>query len=445
VVVGARCAGSPLATRLAEGGLSVALVDRAAFPSDTLSTHIFQAEGVAALGRLGVMEQVRATGAPWIERASMRLDDVTVTVPWPTRPGDPGPQLCVRRSLLDAILVERAAAAGAVLHLGSRVTGLVTESGRGLRSGHAGRTAGVRVHRSGGEGDDVELRAPLVVGADGRASTVGRLVGARRYHVVPNQRFACWGYYQDACWERPASLVIERWGTEFVVACPADSGLYLVIVFPPLDRLGEFRADAEGAFAAAVARCPAVADVVGGGRREGRLSPMASHPAFFRESCGPGWALVGDAGHFKDPAPGQGISDALRQADRLAAVVLGAWDHGLDAALRQWTRWRDADAFEMHWFATDMGRAGTVPLVLLEIVRGMLATPDGGGRMFDVFNHRARPSEILTPVQLARATARLLGAGAQPRRQVLEEVRDVVREEVRRRWLNRWPAYVAAG
>jgi menaquinone-9 beta-reductase len=187
-----------------------------------------------------------------------------------------------------------------------------------------------------------------------------------------------------------------------------------------------------------------VAGVIEGARRVGRLSPMASQPAFFRESSGPGWALVGDAGHFKDPAPGQGISDALRQAERLATAVLGAWDAGLDAALRRWARWRDDDAFEMHWFAADMGRGGTVPLVLLEIVRGMLATPDGGRRMFDVFNHRARPSEILTPARLARASARLLRAGDHPRRQVLEEVGDVVREEVRRRWLNRRPVYVAA-
>ena len=437
VVVGARCAGSPLAAHLADGGMSVALVDQATFPRDTLSTHVFQAEGVACLNRLGVLDQVRASGAPWIERASMTLDDVSVTVPWPTLPGDPGPQLCVRRSLLDAVLVERAAAAGVDLHLGRRVIGLVEEGGR---------VAGVRVQRA--EREEDELRATLVVGADGRASTVARLVGARRYHVVPNQRFACWGYYEGARWQAPATLLIERWGTEFVVGCPADSGLYLQTVIPPLDRLDEFRAGAEAAFDATVARRPAVAEVLGGARRVGRLTTVASYEGFFRTSAGPGWALVGDAGHFKDPAPAQGISDALRQVERLAAAVLGSGagrDGGLDAALGRWARWRDADAFEMHWFAVDMGAGGTVPLVLREIVRGMLATPDGAGRMFDVFNHRARPSQILTPVRLARATGRLLRSGDHPRRAVVEEVGDVVREEIRRRWLNLRPAYVAAG
>lgn len=432
VVVGARCAGSPLATLLAEGGLSVALVDRATFPSDTPSTHIFQAEGVACLDRLGVLDRVVATGAPWLERVSMRLDDVVVTVPWPTRAGDPGPSLCVRRALLDAILVDRAAAAGVSLHVGTSVTGLVHDDGR---------VGGVRVRDDGGE---AVLRAPLVVGADGRASTVARLVGARRYHVVPNQRFAYWGYYDGARWDSPASLTIERWGTEFVIACPADSGLYLVIVFPPLDRRAEFRADAQAAFDATVASCPTVAGVVAGARRVGRLSAMLSHQAFFRTSSGPGWALVGDAGHFKDPAPGQGISDALRQVERLAPAVVGSWGGGVDAAVRRWERWRNADAYEMHWFATDMGGGGAVPLVLVEIVRGMLAAPDGGRRMFDVFNHRERPSAILSPAQLARATTRLLAGGRHPRADVLAEVRQVLRQELRRRWLNLRPDYVAA-
>ncbi len=332
---------------------------------------------------------------------------------------------CLRR------LRARAAEAGADLRTGTRVTGLVRDGDR---------VAGVRVEAADGSG--AELRARLVVGADGRASTVARLVGARRYHVVPNQRFAYWGYYEAARWDPPASLAIERWDTEFVVACPADSGLYLVIAFPPLDRLPAFREDADAAFDATVARCPTVAGVVAGARRVGRLSAMVSHEAFLRESSGPGWALVGDAGHFKDPAPGQGISDALRHAERLAEAVVASWDGPLDAALRRWERWRDADAYEMHWFATDMGRAGTVPLVLVEIVRGMLATPDGGRRMFDVFNHRQPPSAILTPLELARASVRLLRDGRHRRADVLNEVGDVLRQEVRRRWLNVRHAYV---
>ncbi|HWC11678.1 MAG TPA: FAD-dependent monooxygenase, partial [Acidimicrobiales bacterium] len=162
VVVGARCAGAPLATFLARAGLSVALVDRATFPSDTPSTHVFQASGVAVLGRLGVVDRLLAAGAPWLEMAEFRIDDVHARLPWPTRPGDPGPGLCVRRPVLDTILVEAATAAGVAVRTGVRVTGTVDAGGRvaGVTATTApGHAAG------GGDGEEVRFEAPLVVGA----------------------------------------------------------------------------------------------------------------------------------------------------------------------------------------------------------------------------------------------------------------------------------------
>lgn len=441
VVVGARCAGSPLATHLAEAGLSVVVVDRATFPSDTPSTHVFQAEGIACLGRLGVIDPLVASGAPWIERASIRLGDMAITgAPWPTVAGDPGPQLCVRRHVLDEVLVNRARAAGADVHTATKVTDLMR--------GADGRVSGVNVEC---EGQASAVAARLVVGADGRGSTIGRLVGARRYNVIPNQRFAYWAYYEGAEWEKPATLEVHRWDDEFVVACPTDGGLYLVIVYPPLTHRAAFVDDAGAAFEAAVAQCEPVAAIVASGRRVGKPVGMMSYEAYFRESAGPGWVLVGDAGHFKDPAPGQGISDALRQAERLAEVIIAGLSKGgsghsfsevaLDAALHKWWKWRDRDAEEMHWFAADMGAGGGVPLVLAEIVRGFSGVPGGVARMIDVFNHRVPPSKVLTPLNLAKATARLMRNGRHPRGQVLSEVGDIVKEDLRRRVHNRRPVY----
>ena len=80
VVVGARCAGSPLATLLAREGVRVAVIERASFPRDTLSTHILQAPAIAFLDRLGVTEQVRATGACYTNRLQALLDDVELSV-----------------------------------------------------------------------------------------------------------------------------------------------------------------------------------------------------------------------------------------------------------------------------------------------------------------------------------------------------------------------------
>ncbi len=436
IVVGGRCAGSPLATTLARAGLAVALVDKAGFPSDTLSTHIFQNEAVLVLERLGVLERVLATGAPWLDRVDGRAQDVRFTRPWPRREGDPGPALCVRRSLLDAVLLDTAREAGVRVHTDTAVTGLVH---------HGGRVAGVRIssHRCGGK--EGALQAPLVVGADGRGSTVARLAGARRYNVMQNQRAGYWGYYQGARWPAPATLFFHRWDDEFVVACPADSGLYLVVLIPPLERTAQFRSDLEAAFDAHVGRCQPVADIVAGAQRVDRPRAVLRWTCYFREAVGPGWVLTGDAGHFKDPAPGQGIADALRQGAELApAIVAGLGGNGrIEQELATWWRWRDADAAEMAWFAADLGRGGHVPPPLAEIVR-RLEAEDDLEPFLDVFNHRVRPSAVLTPARLLAATGHLLGRGGPGRRQVLGSTWRMLCDDVRHEWRNRRPVYEEA-
>lgn len=113
IVVGARCAGSPLATLLAREGVRVAVLEQATFPRDTLSTHIFQAPAMAMFDRLGVMDKIRATGAPMVDRMETRVDGFTYNGPLPLRPGDIGGAASVRRVLLDPLLADAAQEAGA--------------------------------------------------------------------------------------------------------------------------------------------------------------------------------------------------------------------------------------------------------------------------------------------------------------------------------------------
>ena len=158
---------------------------------------------------------------------------------------------------------------------------------------------------------------------------------------------------------------------------------------------------------------------------------------------------MGDAGHFKDPTPGQGISDALRQAERLASVVLETWGAAgaappaeqLDRPLARWWRWRDRDAREMPWFAQDLGGAGAVPAVFVEMIRKLAAEPDGLRLALDVINHRVRPSELLTPTRLAGGALRAITGGHRPG-PVLRELRTIGAREVGRRWRNHRPRYV---
>jgi 2-polyprenyl-6-methoxyphenol hydroxylase-like FAD-dependent oxidoreductase len=182
VVVGARCAGSPLAATLARRGLSVCLVDRAQFPSETPSTHIIQPCGVEVLDRLGVLDAVLAAGAVPLDRMTMVIDDAVRIEAAVDRASSPHPTLCVRRVTLDALLVDAAAAAGADVRTGLRVGSLITEDGR---------VAGVDTPAG-------PIQGQLVVGADGRHSTVATLVGAREYHVSSAGKMFAWAYFENA-------------------------------------------------------------------------------------------------------------------------------------------------------------------------------------------------------------------------------------------------------
>jgi 2-polyprenyl-6-methoxyphenol hydroxylase-like FAD-dependent oxidoreductase len=427
LIVGARCAGSPLAALLARAGVRVGVMEKVAFPRDTLSTHIFQASAINFLDRLGVLDEVRATGAPLVSRVDVRQDDFRQIGPMPSRPGDRGMTMSVRRILLDPILAAEAQRSGAEVMMRTTVTGVCHEGWR---------VSGVRV--SGPDGDR-ELTARLVVGADGRNSTIAARVGARKYHTVPSERFAYAGFFEDAAPEPTPQIVFHRWDGRLVIAIRADSGYYQVVVIPDDTELfrEEFRADRERAFLAHAMACEPVARVLGqGATRVGKLIGMKRWEGFLREPAGPGWALAGDAGHFKDPTPGQGISDAFRQAEALAPAIvsgLARSDAELDAAVAAWGRWRDRDATPAHWMATDFGAGGRWPAVVPEMMRRL----ERRGRLdelTDLLQHRSVQSQVFTPTRLAGATASLmLRSGRGERKAILREVGDLVRDDVRRR------------
>ena len=433
VIVGARCAGSPLAVQLARAGLRVAVVDRAQFPSDTPSTHFFQTEGIASLRRLGVLESLTSTGAPYIRQTDVRVEDIHRVLPWPTRSDDPGGAMAVRRPVLDTILVRAAEEAGAQVRCATRVTELINEDGR---------VKGVRVRS---DGKDAELHANLIVGADGRGSTVGDLVGARFYNVTHGERFFYWAYYEGTRPEPQNTGWLHRWEDELIIGFPCDDGTFLVGIGPPSDRLADFSADVQKSFDSYLAGCEPLAAIVGlpGVKRIGRFRRMTNVDGYLRESTGPGWVLVGDAGHFKDPTPAQGISDALRQADRLVPAIVDGLGgrRSLNVALEDWWHWRDDDAAEHHWFAADLGAAGRVPVTFVEALRKMLDSPEQTRKFLDVLNHRTKPSEVLSPAAIGTATLRVLRRGQPPRKEVLSEFWRLLSDNQRRVKLNKRPAY----
>jgi 2-polyprenyl-6-methoxyphenol hydroxylase-like FAD-dependent oxidoreductase len=172
IVVGARCAGSPTAMLLARKGHRVLVVDRATFPSDTISTHVVHPPGVAALSRWGLMERLRASGCPPVHTYTFDFGPFTIA----GAPGTPDAPVayCPRRLVLDKLLVDAAAEAGAEIREGFTVEKLAIEDGR---------VVGIEGHSKGG--NTVVERASVVVGADGRYSLVAETVRPEQYNERP--------------------------------------------------------------------------------------------------------------------------------------------------------------------------------------------------------------------------------------------------------------------
>jgi flavin-dependent dehydrogenase len=411
VVVGGRCAGAPLAGLLAQAGLRVVVIEQATFPRPVLSSNLMEADALDFLRRFGVDQQVRATGVRFLRVADIRLNNVQFRMPFPVRFDDQGGAVFLQRHLLDRILADRAAELGADVRQGAKMVEL-------LWSGH--RVGGVRVRQHGRE---IDIRARLVVGADGRSSSVAFMAGARKYHVLPNQRSYYFTLFEGAAAEAEEAFVFHRWGDRMVWGGAADSGLYLVGVSPEAHERDYFRSNAERGLLAHMRSCAPMSALLMDARPATKIFGIRNFEGYFREATGPGWVLAGDAGHFKDPSIGRGIGDAFVQAETLAAVIIAGLDspqaqdagrQGLDEGLRRWGRWRDSHFEGHYWLAYNLGVRGVLPQMVAEAVgqrreRGELRP------FFDLFAHRVSYDEVFAMRRLGTATMSAVGsAGANP-------------------------------
>jgi 2-polyprenyl-6-methoxyphenol hydroxylase-like FAD-dependent oxidoreductase len=342
IVVGARCAGSPTAMLLARRGYRVLLVDRATFPSDTVSTHVVHPLAVDALSRWGLLDALVATGCPPVHTYAFDFGPFTIT-------GAPGTEdapvsYCPRRTVLDKLLVDAAADAGAELREGFTVEEIVTEDGRVV--GIKGRSR---------EGATVTERAGVVVGADGRHSLVAEAVRPAQYHEKPPILCAYYTYWSDL----PMAGRFETYvrPNRGFAAAPTHDGQTLLIAGWPHLEFEANKRDVEGNYQKTIALAPDFAERVRGAKREARFAG-ASVPNFFRKPYGPGWALVGDAGYNKDPITAQGILDAFQDAERCAAALdessTGA--RAFDDAMGDYQRARDEHVLPMYEFTCEVAR-----------------------------------------------------------------------------------------
>ena len=351
IVVGTRVAGAPTAMLLARRGLKVLAVDRARFPSDTLSTHQVQVPGVARLARWGLLEQLGRT--PRTRRVRFDPGPVVLEGMWPAVDGTDA-LMSPRRTLLDAALVDAAREAGAEVREGCAVDELLFEDGRvtGVRSG------------------SLRERARVVVGADGRHSRVAKAVGAAAYHVVPARSVGYYTYWSGVHLDGGEMYARER---RMIGAWPTNEGLVMTYVAAPADEFGAFRADPQGSLLRSLDLACDLGERARAGERADRVYGTADTGGRFHVPFGPGWALVGDAGLRMDPITGHGIADAFRDAEWLAEAIAG------ERSFADYRARRDEAALPMYEMTADLARfAPLAPeqLLLFEALEGRQADVD---------------------------------------------------------------------
>lgn len=376
VVVGARIAGSTLATQLAEAGLRVVVVDRASFPSDTISTHVVYPNTLARLDRLGVLDRILAHRPPPLYTAWHHGGRMFVAPHTPEAGRDWA--LCVRRITLDAILVERARAAGAVVLERFAVTGLVGSSTvDDPVAGIVGRC----------DGRERILRAPLVVGADGARSTLARLLGEPRRLVMPSESMMMYAYWSGMPARNSQEFFFEPpWiGTHF----PTDEGLHLVILIGPVE---EFPAGPkDDVYRRRVGSMRLLCERLEAATQVSRVIGTKQLAGFYREAAGPGWVLLGDSGHFKHPAAVQGIADAVQGAETLAPLILAGTQQA------EFGPWRDRETREMYAFCRLVAVNPTDELVagILDVA---IADADLARGFVDIWSRAQRPWAVVPRV-----------------------------------------------
>lgn len=389
IIVGARCAGSPTAMLLAQRGYRVLVVDRATFPSDTVSSHLVHPHGVAALARWGLLERLIATGCPPIDTYAFDFGQITLE----GSPGTPDAPVayCPRRTVLDKLLVDAAADAGAEIREGFVVTDVAIEDGR---------VVGIDGHTKGGA--SVSERAEVVIGADGRYSLVARAVLPEQYHEVPPLMAIYYSYWSNL----PMGGRFENYLREHrgFAAAPTNDGLTLVIAGWPYAEFEDNKKDIEGNYLATLELAPAFAERLRGAKRESRFVG-APVPSFFRKPYGPGWALVGDAGYNKDPITAQGITDAFLDAERCTAALDRSFSGRatFEDAMSDYQRKRDEEALPMFELTCELAALEPPAPERQQLFRAIEGNRKAMDRFVQMNAGTISPAEFLGPATVAAA------------------------------------------
>jgi 2-polyprenyl-6-methoxyphenol hydroxylase-like FAD-dependent oxidoreductase len=357
IIVGARCAGAPLAMLLARKGYRVLAVDRARFPSDTVSTHVVQPLAAAMLERWGLLERLKATGCPPIHTYSFDFGPFALA----GAPGTPAAPVayCPRRTVLDNLLVDAAREAGAEVREAFSVDEILTEDGR---------VVGIRGRRK--DGQPVTERARVVVGADGRHSLVARAVQPEQYNERPPLQACYYTYWSGLPMDGRFAVYIRP--NRGFAAVETHDGLTMVVAGWPYAEFEANKHDIESHYLRVLSLVPEFAERISRAKREARIAGAAISN-FFRKPYGAGWALVGDAGYNRDPITAQGIHDAFRDAERCTGALDEAFSgaRSFDEAMADYQRTRDERVLQMYEFTCQLATLQPPPPEMQRLFGGI--------------------------------------------------------------------------
>lgn len=388
IVVGARCAGAPLAMLLARRGAKVLLVDRATFPSDIPHGHYIHRHGPRRLREWGLLDRV-AAHTPAVSNMLIDVGDFPLRVGNLIEDGlawGYGP----RRSTLDQILSDAAVESGVEFRAGVSVSEYLFDGDRlvGIRGRHAG--------------SQIEERATITVGADGRNSMLARVVDAPMYQQVRTILCYYFSYWSDIETE-PFELYVRTNERRVIFSFRTENDLFAVFIGAPIEEFADIRRDIDRGFMRTLDLAPDFASRVRAGTRQERFYGASDLPNFYRKPYGPGWALVGDAGLHKDPFMALGICDAFRDVALLAdAISEGLSSRPMEEALADFEAKRNAASAADFDQNIAEARFAPVPATALALRQAVKDRPEDATLMIKARNAMIDRSAFFNPQNLQR-------------------------------------------
>lgn len=390
-IVGASAGGCAAATFLARRGLRVALIERSPDPEayKTVCTHYIQASATPTLRRLGLTERMEAAGAI---RNSI---DLWTRYGWVRHPGhhDLPHGYSLRRETLDPLVREVALETDGVEGmLGRRAVGLIEEDDR---------VCGVRV--SSKDGGEEEVRARLVIAADGRNSKLAELAEVPT-RTWPNRRYTYWAYFRGLTMRTPGRA--QLWFLDPYVAYifPNEDDLALVAFWGLQRDIDEIKSDTDHVVRSHFADLPE-APRLADGEQVSKWLGKVDMPNIRRSTSHRGMALVGDAAQASDPIWGVGLGWAFQSAGWLDEAVgpALAGEGDLDEALKTYRARHRRELAAHHLIISDYSRGRRFRAAEKLMYAAGARDPELAHRMHLFAGRVIGVHEALSPATLARA------------------------------------------